>query len=168
VRGSGVFVLALLAMTACVARAARGAPARVELLPRSGPAPAGRPACAEQPVTGVATFYGAAFNGQPMADGRPFDMRDPTITASNHWPLGTRLRVRRAPGSPWSGILTSEERAGYLSRSIVVTVADRGNFDHALDLSAAAFALLGSPDEGVIRVTIEPLGATAADCGAAQ
>src|SRR5436305_3097057 len=40
--------------------------------------------------TGAATFYGADFQGQPMAAGPLFNMLDPTVTASNYWPLGTR------------------------------------------------------------------------------
>lgn len=106
---------------------------------------------------GVATYYGADFQGQPMAAGPAFDMRDPTVTASNSWPLGTRLRITRIPGGPWDSLLTPAERQIYFSRSIVVTVMDRGAFTHALDLSWGAFAELGNPAEGVIRVLIEPV-----------
>lgn len=106
---------------------------------------------------GVATYYGADFQGQPMAAGPVFDMRDPTVTASNSWPLGTRLRVTRIPGSPWDSLLTPAERQVYFGRSIVVTVMDRGAFTHALDLSWGAFAELGDPAEGVIHVLIEPV-----------
>src|SRR5579885_3518177 len=100
---------------------------------------------------GVATYYGADFQGQPMAAGPAFDMRDPTVTASNSWPLGTRLRITRIPGGPWDNLLTPAERQIYFSRSIVVTVLDRGAFTHALDLSWGAFSELGNPAEGVIR-----------------
>jgi rare lipoprotein A len=106
---------------------------------------------------GVATYYGADFQGQPMAAGPAFDMRDPTVTASNSWPLGTRLRITRIPGGPWDGLLTPAQRQYYFGHSIVVTVMDRGAFTHALDLSWGAFAELGNPAEGVIRVLIEPV-----------
>ncbi|HZQ35168.1 MAG TPA: septal ring lytic transglycosylase RlpA family protein [Dehalococcoidia bacterium] len=106
---------------------------------------------------GVATYYGADFQGQPMAAGPAFDMRDPTVTASNSWPLGTRLRITRIPGGPWDSLLTPAQRQSYFGHSIVVTVMDRGAFTHALDLSWGAFAQLGNPAEGVIRVLIEPV-----------
>jgi expansin (peptidoglycan-binding protein) len=106
---------------------------------------------------GVATYYGADFQGQPMAAGPAFDMRDPTVTASNSWPLGTRLRITRIPGGPWDSLLTPAQRQYYFGHSIVVTVMDRGAFTHALDLSWGAFAQLGNPAEGVIRVLIEPV-----------
>ncbi|MHB8574861.1 MAG: septal ring lytic transglycosylase RlpA family protein, partial [Dehalococcoidia bacterium] len=105
---------------------------------------------------GLATFYADDFNGGTMANGATFNMNDPTIAAANRWPLGTRLRLHRVPGSPWDSQLTASERKLYFGRSVVVTVSDRGAFTHALDLSRGAFALLGRPEEGVIRVAIEP------------
>ena len=109
--------------------------------------------------TGTATFYGDAYQGRTMANGAPFDLHNPTITAASDWPLGTRLRVRRAAGGPWDATLTPAERDRYFGRSIIVTVADHGGFTHALDLSRAAFAQLGRPDEGIIRVDVEPVDA---------
>ena len=108
-------------------------------------------------VTGAATFYAEDFHGLPMANGAPFDMDDVTITAANAWPLGTQLRVRRVLGGPWDARLSPEERAVYFGRSVVVTVTDRGAFRHPLDLSRAAFAQLGRPEEGVIQVQVEPI-----------
>jgi rare lipoprotein A (peptidoglycan hydrolase) len=107
--------------------------------------------------TGLATFYGEDFQGQPMADGAPFDMDDSGVTASNRWPLGTRLLVRRVAGGPWDARLTPPERERYFRQRVIVTVADRGAFDHELDLSRAAFAELGALEEGVIRVQVEQL-----------
>jgi rare lipoprotein A (peptidoglycan hydrolase) len=105
----------------------------------------------------VATFYADAFHGGIMANGKVFDMNDPTITAANAWPLGTKLRIRRIAGGPWDATLSPAERRRYFGKTITVTVADRGAFSHALDLSRGAFALLGRPDEGVIQVRIEVL-----------
>src|SRR5207244_3827613 len=105
-------------------------------------------------LTGMATFYAGDFDGQVMANGQLFDMNNPTLAAANRWPLGAVLRVCRLPGSPWEATLSPGERAAYLSRCIRVTVTDRGRFEHELDLSRAAFALLGRPDEGRIRVVI--------------
>lgn len=112
----------------------------------------------EPTVAGTATFYADAYHGQQMANGRTFDMHDPAVAASNEWPLGTRLIIRRAPGSPWDGSLTDEERTRYFAREVEVTVQDRGAFAHELDLSLGAFRLLGRPDEGVIRVQIVAAG----------
>ena len=91
-------------------------------------------------MRGVATWYGGEDGfelGDGMADGTPFNPDDPTITASNNWPLGTWLIVCRG------------------ERCIRVCVRDRGGFGHAVDLSRAAFALLAPLSTGVIDVTIE-------------
>jgi rare lipoprotein A len=97
----------------------------------------------EQGQSGLATWYGQGFHGSQMANGVPFDMTDPTIAASNTYPLGTRLRVTR--------VATGE--------SIVVTVSDRGAFGNPIlvDLSYAAFSQLGNPSDGVMRITVEPV-----------
>jgi rare lipoprotein A len=97
----------------------------------------------ERAVDGVATWYGHGFHGSPMANGVPYDMWDPTIAASNIYPLGTQLRVTRVE----------------TGQSIVVQVTDRGAFRNPIvvDLSYAAFTTLGHEDEGVIRVTVEPV-----------
>lgn len=106
---------------------------------------------------GLATFYGAHFQGKRMANGARFDLHDPTTVASNDWPLGTHLRIRRVAGGPWDRSLSAAERRRYFGRSIEVVVRDRGAFTHPVDLSQAAFALLGRPSEGVIRVQVEVL-----------
>ncbi len=92
-------------------------------------------------LSGVATWYGAYFQGRPMANGRPFDMWNPGTAASNSHPLGTRLKVTR--------VVTG--------KSIFVVVTDRGGFRPPImvDLSYAAFSQLAHPDEGVIRVIVD-------------
>ena len=91
---------------------------------------------------GVATYYGDFHHGMLMANGEPFDMWDPTLAASNTYPLGTKLKVTRVA----------------TGRSIVVTVTDRGGFRAPIlvDLSYAAFTTLADEDDGVIRVIVEP------------
>lgn len=91
-------------------------------------------------VYSIATWYGEAFHGNPMANGEIYDMHDPTTCASNWWPLGTWLQVR------------------YEGRVIAVKVTDRGAFKHAVDLSYAAFKYLANPSLGVIPVEISVLG----------
>jgi len=95
-------------------------------------------------VTGVATWYGRDFHGALMANGRPFNMWNPSTAASNIFPLGSLLRVTR--------VVTGA--------SIVVRVTDRGAFRHPnlVDLSYAAFASFADPDDGVIRVRVERVG----------
>ena len=91
----------------------------------------------------IASWYGEDFHGLLMFNERPFDMWNPTIAASNSHPMGTRLKVTR--------IATG--------KSIQVVVSDRGAFRMPIvvDLSYAAFASLADPDDGVIRVVVEPL-----------
>lgn len=119
--------------------------------------PSALSAPAARAVVGTATYYAEDYEGLPMASGDSFDPADATVAAANGWPLGTRLRVRRAPGSPWDETLSPAERDAYYGRSIVVTVLDRGAFSNEVDLSRAAFERLGRRDEGVIRVVIETL-----------
>jgi rare lipoprotein A (peptidoglycan hydrolase) len=97
----------------------------------------------ERAIGGVATWYGADFQGSPMANGVPYDMWDPTTAASNIFPLGTRLRVTRVE----------------TGQSVVVRVTDRGAFRAPIlvDLSYAAFSTLAHEDVGVISVTVEPI-----------
>jgi rare lipoprotein A len=92
-----------------------------------------------KPFTGLASWYGGAFQGRRTASGERFDTHALTA-ASRTLPFGTRLRVCRA------------------SRCVVVRVNDRGPFlsSRVLDLSGAARAALGY--SGVARVTATPIG----------
>ncbi len=121
------------------------------VFPRAAVEPENAPERSRTPVSrgssggtrGVATWYGADFQGSLMRNGEPFDMYNPGIAASNSHPIGTRLRVTS---------LTT----GY---SVIVTVADTGAFRYPIivDLSWAAFRQIADPDAGVIEVTVEPL-----------
>jgi len=105
------------------------------------PPPPVAPPVENAPVTyGIATWYGGVDGfdlGDGMADGSPFNPDDPTIAASNQWPLGTRLLVCHG------------------ERCIQVCVRDRGAFAHSLDLSRAAFAMLEPLGTGVIDVVVQ-------------
>ena len=85
---------------------------------------------------GWATWYGPGFNGNRMANGQIYDQYDPTGTASNLFPFGTWLQVTNLANG----------------RTVRVQVRDRGAFQHALDLSYAAFRLLDDPAKMWIRV----------------
>ncbi len=92
-------------------------------------------------VSGRATWYGAQFNGRPMASGQIYDMNDPTTVASNMYPFGTKLKV-------------TNNKTG---TSSLVLVKDSGAFQYpiVIDLSQAAFAKLANPAEGFINVSVE-------------
>ena len=95
-------------------------------------------------VTGLATWYGNEFHGRRMANGEVYDQNNPTTTASNMYPLGTRLKVtNKVTGA-----------------GVVVRVTDTGTFRYPIvvDLSKAAFALLAKPEVGRIQVQVEVVG----------
>ena len=93
----------------------------------------------------VASWYGAAYQGKPMANGRPFD-RHALTCASWDYPLGTRLKV----ASRASGM------------AVIVIVTDRGPAKRLLttrrlDLSEAAFSRLAPLSNGLVTVTVTEL-----------
>ena len=90
--------------------------------------------------TGIASWYGAPYHGQPSASGEIYDQEKLTA-AHRTLPFGTRVRVRRL------------DRDG----SVVVRINDRGPFvkSRIIDLSRAAAAQLGMMDGGLAPVTLE-------------
>ena len=87
--------------------------------------------------SGVASFYGNE-SGSKTASGQRFDQNAMTC-AHRSLPFGTKLRVTHG------------------SRSVVVTVNDRGPFikGRVLDLSTGAARAVGLTSAGVGRVTAE-------------
>jgi rare lipoprotein A len=89
--------------------------------------------------SGMASFYGNE-SGSKTASGQRFNQN--ALTAAHRTlPFGTKLRVTHG------------------SRSVVVTINDRGPFSHGrvLDLSTAAAREVGLIGAGVGRVTAEVL-----------
>jgi rare lipoprotein A len=89
--------------------------------------------------SGIASFYGNE-SGSKTASGQRFNQN--ALTAAHRTlPFGTKLRVTHG------------------SRSVVVTINDRGPFVHGrvLDLSTAAAREVGLTGAGVGRVTAEVL-----------
>jgi rare lipoprotein A len=89
--------------------------------------------------SGMASFYGNE-SGSKTASGQRFNQN--ALTAAHRsLPFGTKLRVTHG------------------SRSVVVTINDRGPFVHGrvLDLSTAAAREVGLTSAGVGRVTAEVL-----------
>jgi rare lipoprotein A len=90
--------------------------------------------------SGIASWYGAPYHGQPSASGEIYDQEKLTA-AHRTLPFGTRVRVRRP------------DRGG----SVVVRINDRGPFvkSRVIDLSHAAAVQLGMTDGGVALVILE-------------
>ena len=94
------------------------------------------------PEEGIASWYGASFDGLRSASGEIFDSGQLTA-AHRTLPFGTKVRVRRL------------DAAG----SIVVRINDRGPFveSRIIDLSYAAAHQLGMTDPGLFRVALDIL-----------
>lgn len=96
--------------------------------------------------TGLASFYGRAFDGKKTASGERFDS-DELTAAHPSYPLGTRVRV------------TNLERPS----SVVVTITDRGPTKPnrrdgvIIDLSKAAATKLHMRKDGRARVRVRVL-----------
>ena len=86
----------------------------------------------------VASWYGKWHHGRLRADGKRYDMYDPTVVAHKTLPLGTKLELENLENG----------------KKIVVTVRDRGPYlpGRHLDLSYAAAKKLGMIREGVVPV----------------
>jgi len=95
---------------------------------------------APAPEEGIASWYGASFDGLRSASGEIFDSGQLTA-AHRTLPFGTKVRVRRL------------DSAG----SIVVRINDRGPYvdSRIIDLSYAAAQQLGMTDPGLLRVALE-------------
>jgi rare lipoprotein A len=107
-----------------------------------------RAADGDESMRGVASWYGEAHRGKPMANRVAFDP-DKLTAASWFYPLGTRVCVT----------LESDP-----ARSVIVTITDRGparrfvRRGRVIDLAHAAFKQLASPDLGLVAVRIEAIG----------
>lgn len=98
----------------------------------------------EQPgIHGHASFYGSGFQGRRTATGERFDRRQFTA-ASNRFPLGTRVAVRREDNG----------------RCAIVKVNDRMHARHkkrVIDVSRSVAEYLGMVRAGVVFVRVSPL-----------
>lgn len=93
--------------------------------------------------TGIASWYGADFDGNPTANGETYDM---TLFTAAHKTLPMPIHAR----------VTNLENG----RSIVVRINDRGPFvqGRIIDLSRAAAQELGYLANGTARVRVQSLG----------
>lgn len=92
--------------------------------------------------TGLASWYGRKFQGNPTSSGEPYDMYAMTA-AHKRLPIPTRVRVTNLNNG----------------RQVVVRINDRGPFhgNRVIDLSYAAAKKLGMIGHGTTRVRIESL-----------
>lgn len=97
---------------------------------------------------GIASWYGAKFNGYATSNGEIFDLYKPSA-AHKTLPIPSYARV------------TNLENG----RSIVVRVNDRGPFhaDRLIDLSYAAAVKLGYMERGTARVAVEVIAVAGTD-----
>jgi len=93
-------------------------------------------------ATGVASWYGKRYHGQPTASGEPYDMFSMSA-AHPLLPIPSYVRVTRLD----------------TDRSVVVRINDRGPFlaDRLIDLSYAAAYKLGIVASGQGRVRVEAI-----------
>jgi rare lipoprotein A len=116
---------------------------------RSGPVRGYAPSVSRH-EEGLASWYGAAFQGRTTASGIPFDRRA-MVAAHPTLPFGTRVRVLRLE----------------TGASVVVRIVDRGpaagprRAGVVIDLSEGAAERLGFIRAGRTRVRLELLGTAA-------
>jgi len=89
------------------------------------------------------SWYGPKFHGKPMANGKTYDMNDPTVAAHKWLPLGIPVILTRIDNG----------------KNIKTTVQDRGPYvpGRTFDLSYGAAKLLDMVDEGVTTCKVEIL-----------
>lgn len=100
--------------------------------------------CSQFGNTGVASWYGEQFQGEPTASGKAFDMNALTAAYRN-LPLGARIRVTNLRNN----------------RSVMLLVNDRGPFTpgRMLDVSRAAAQRLGFFTGGLALVRVDVISA---------
>lgn len=94
--------------------------------------------------TGIGSWYGEKFQGQPTSTMEPYDLYSMTA-AHKTLPLPTYVRVTNLENN----------------RTAIVKVNDRGPFvdDRVIDLSYAAATKLGYAEKGTARVRVEVIAA---------
>ena len=127
------------------------------------PAPAGAAAAenvvTEAQLTGApasvdragATPIPSGVTGLTLADGSAYDPTDDAAALSSLWPAGTVLDLTRLPGGP---LLTDEDAAELIGRTIQVVVVGVGEFPTELQLSPAAYERIARDFEPIIAIQI--------------
>ena len=104
--------------------------------------------CAQPAEKGLASWYGADFDGRVAASGAVFHQEQLTA-AHRSLPFGTAVRIRRTD----------------TGASVVVLINDRGPYieSRIVDLSNAAARRLGMMEPGVVPVALEVVQAPRPD-----
>lgn len=105
---------------------------------------------------GGATPIPSSDLNQTLSDGSPYDPADPTAAFSSVWAVGTVLEITRLPGGP---LLSAEDAAELIGKTIQITVVDTGSFPTELQLSPAAFRNLALPIEPIIALRLDVIDA---------
>lgn len=111
-----------------------------------GTAAAREQAGPDREAYGLASFYGAAFEGRRTASGTIFD-KEELVAAHPSYPFGTRVRVTNLDNG----------------RSVTLEIVDRGPTDEyvddgvIIDVSHGAARVLGFLEEGRQRVRVHVL-----------
>lgn len=104
-------------------------------------------------LRGKASYYGNGFQGHKTSTGERFDASQFTA-ASNHFPLGTMVAVRRSD----------------IDRCAIVKVNDRMHAKHrqrVIDVSRSVAEYLDMVRAGVVLVSVAPISAVAKQRGLA-
>lgn len=105
---------------------------------------------------GGATPIPSVDPNSTLPDGSRYDPADPALALSSVWAAGTVLEITRLPGGP---LLSAEEAAELIGKTIQVTVIDTGSFPTELQLSLAAYHNLALPIEPIIALRMEVIDA---------
>ena len=101
---------------------------------------------------GAARPVPAGIPERTWANGDPYDPTDAEAAYSSVWAAGTVIEVTRLPGAP---LLSEEDAADLIGKTIRIVVRGEGSFPEELQLTPAAYALVAEEIEPIIAVRIE-------------
>lgn len=101
---------------------------------------------------GAARPVPAGIPERIWANGDPYDPTDAEAAYSSVWAAGTVIEVTRLPGAP---LLSEEDAADLIGKTIRIVVRGEGSFPEELQLTPAAYALVAEEIEPIIAVRIE-------------
>ncbi len=93
-------------------------------------------------------WYGKAFHGRKMANGKPFNMYDSTLVAHRTLPLGTKIKVTNMQNGITIDAIVSDRGPYSKNKKTKKYIAD-------IDVSYAAAKILGFDRAGIADVKIK-------------
>jgi rare lipoprotein A len=126
--GAALFIASLIVVSGCARKTSAHVPSPV------------KPARIGATETGIASWYGAPYNGRRSASGEVYDMEQ--LTAAH----------RSLPFDTWVEVTNLENR-----KRVEVRITDRGPFINGriIDLSLAAAREIDMIQAGIVRVRIK-------------